>query len=184
MEFNGKKYNCAFARDITQFKQAQAELQRANHSAEAASLAKSEFLANMSHEIRTPMTAILGYADLLLDNNSLAPAAVEGLSVIRRNGQHLLEIINDILDLSKIEANRLATESLAFSPMATLAEIEQHGYALTPGRYVGATDVEDDDEAFEEQMAKLTGELSALFNRGVELEAEIKTNMGRIGYGI
>ncbi len=71
-----------------------------------------------------------------------------------------------------------------FCKSAPLAEIEQHGYALTPGRYVGATDVEDDDEAFEEALAKLTSELSDLFKRGAELEAEVKAQLGRVGYGV
>ncbi|NNN19519.1 MAG: SAM-dependent DNA methyltransferase, partial [Acidimicrobiaceae bacterium] len=71
-----------------------------------------------------------------------------------------------------------------FCKTVSFPEIEQHGFALTPGRYVGATDVEDNDVAFEDQMEKLTGELSALLNRGAELEAEIKANLSRVGYGI
>ena len=71
-----------------------------------------------------------------------------------------------------------------FCKSASLAEIEQHSYALTPGRYVGATDVEDDDEAYEEQMARLTSELSALFGRGAKLEAEVREQLGRVGYGV
>ncbi len=71
-----------------------------------------------------------------------------------------------------------------FCKTVSFPEIEQHGFALTPGRYVGATDVEDDDEIFEERMAKLTSELSTLFNRGTELEAEVRTQLGRIGYGV
>lgn len=71
-----------------------------------------------------------------------------------------------------------------FCKSATLAEIEQHGFALTPGRYVGATDVEDDDEVFEEQMVKLTSELSSLFMRGQELEAEVRAQLGRVGYDL
>ena len=66
----------------------------------------------------------------------------------------------------------------------TLAEIEQHGFALTPGRYVGATDVEDDDVAFEERMAELTGELSVLLTRGTALEADMRTQLVRIGYAV
>ena len=69
-----------------------------------------------------------------------------------------------------------------FCKSATLSEIEQHGFALTPGRYVGATDVEDDDEAFEEQMAKLADELAALFRRGQVLEADVRKQLARVGY--
>ncbi len=69
-----------------------------------------------------------------------------------------------------------------FCTSAPLAVIEQHGYALTPGRYVGATDVEDDDEAFEKEMTRLTGELSSLLKLGAELESNIKTELRRVGY--
>ncbi|QSH81923.1 MAG: N-6 DNA methylase [Ferrovum myxofaciens] len=71
-----------------------------------------------------------------------------------------------------------------FCKSSSLDEIEKHGFALTPGRYVGATDVEDDDEVFEEQMTKLTSELKELFSRGSELEQEVRTQLGRVGYDI
>lgn len=94
--------------------------------AEAASVAKSDFLAMMSHEIRTPLTSIIGFAELLEKTNATQPAQPaqaggDAAAIILRNGQHLLAIINDILDISKIEAGRLPLEQLTFSP-AELAE--------------------------------------------------------------
>lgn len=89
---------------------AQFALVTARNDADAASRSKTEFLANMSHEIRTPMTAILGYVDLLADHGDSAPNAPsreEAVETIRRNARHLLSLINDVLDLSKVEAGQM-----------------------------------------------------------------------------
>ena len=95
------------------------ELERARMDAEAASRAKSTFLANMSHEIRTPMNAIIGFTHLLR-RELKAPSQLDKLEKITRSAKHLLGIINDVLDLSKIEAERLQLEEVPFSVLATL----------------------------------------------------------------
>lgn len=99
------------------------ELATAKALAEQSTRSKSEFLANMSHEIRTPMTAILGYTDLLIEDHGLPGDALDALRIVQRNGRYLLEIINDILDLSKIEAGKLPLEHIRFSPVQIVEEI-------------------------------------------------------------
>ncbi len=108
--------------DITDSKAMEQSLKLAREIADAANASKSEFLANMSHEIRTPMTAILGYADLLRDLVDHEEAQ-QYLQTIRRNGDYLLEIINDILDLSKIEAGKLEVERERFEPRRVIEDV-------------------------------------------------------------
>ncbi|MBN2022326.1 MAG: response regulator [Pirellulales bacterium] len=104
--------------------EANAQLERLNDAALAATQAKTEFLANMSHEIRTPLTAILGYADLLCEEGLPETKRHAHVQTIRRNGEILLQLINDILDLSKVEAGKTALEQVDCSPWQILEEVD------------------------------------------------------------
>ncbi len=111
-KFSGTVVIC---RDITERKKSEINLKKAKDQAEEANRAKSAFLANMSHELRTPLNGILGYAQLLQRESQIEQKQKEGLKVIYQCGEHLLNLINDILDLSKIEANKLELYITAFN---------------------------------------------------------------------
>jgi signal transduction histidine kinase len=106
-------------RSITEAKQQEEMLRHAKEMAEEATKAKSEFLANMSHEIRTPMNSIIGFCDLLAEEE-LTDRQVEYLSVVQEAGKNLLNVINDILDLSKVESGKFQVEILPCSLMKIL----------------------------------------------------------------
>jgi signal transduction histidine kinase/CheY-like chemotaxis protein len=101
------------------------ELEEAKLSSESANRSKSDFLANMSHEIRTPMTAILGFAELMTNPNQEPDERAQCVGTIMTNGEHLLSIINDVLDLSKIEAGSMTTERILCSPVHIVSEIAE-----------------------------------------------------------
>ena len=109
-----------------QLKHSESALDLARRTAENANQSKSEFLANMSHEIRTPMTAILGFTELLLDDRNFQgdpEKRISSIQTIQRNGSHLLAIIDDILDLSKIESGKIEIEAISYSAFQIIEEV-------------------------------------------------------------
>ena len=116
--------------DISVRKKYEEEMVKARLQADAANKAKSQFLANMSHEIRTPLTSILGYSELLSTPGLSEQDIAHDVEIIKRAGNHLLSIINDVLDLSKIEAGRMRLENVSMSPVDVVRDVVS---VLAPG---------------------------------------------------
>lgn len=113
------------------------ELKKSKAAADAANQAKSSFLANMSHEIRTPLTSIIGFAEAALDSDQTTAQHVEALKIIQQSGKHLLNLINDVLDLSKIEAGALDLEKYPVNPLQLVSEVESIVIGLAKQKHIG-----------------------------------------------
>ncbi|MCU0566665.1 MAG: PAS domain-containing protein [Oculatellaceae cyanobacterium Prado106] len=112
-------------RDVSDRKQAELELKDAKESAESANRAKSAFISSMSHELRTPLNAIMGFAQLLNRDKSISPQQQHYINTINRSGQHLLELINDVLEVSKIEAGKTVLNTSSFDLYQLLNTLEE-----------------------------------------------------------
>ena len=117
IEYNNKPCRMGSISDITNIKDTQKELLQQKENAQASSRAKSEFLANMSHEVRTPLNAIMGFIELLQENET-DKTKQKYLNIINSSSKSLLDIINDILDFSKIESGNLSIDKIDFNPVA------------------------------------------------------------------
>jgi len=175
------------SRDITDRKRAEEAIRQAKVEAEQANAAKGDFLANMSHEIRTPITAILGFAEMIGNSieccttcheHQACPTRVqnkENIQIIRRNGEHLLELINDILDISKIEAGKLVMEVQPCSLPSLIADVastmrlraEQRGLRLSVEYETGVPEtIRTDGARVRQALVNLVGNAVKFTERG------------------
>ena len=122
--------------DITPLKEAEQRVLQARDAAENANRAKSEFLSSMSHELRTPLNAIMGFAQLFDYDDNLTPEQLENLREIRKAGGHLLQLINDVLDLAKIESGKLTLSLEPVLPSRVVRECIQLVQSLAEGRAI------------------------------------------------
>lgn len=164
------------ARHRADLEHSQIILEQQTKAAEAANHAKSQFLANMSHEIRTPLNAILGFTDLMRSDAQLAVEDRDShLEAVHRGGTHLLSIINDILDLSKIEAGQMQYEQIRFSPHQVIVDTlsfmrvraAEKGISLE-GRWLGRVPetIVSDPARFRQLLINLVGNAMKFTERG------------------
>ncbi len=174
--------------DITRAKQLEEDLRQAKAAAEFANLAKSRFMASMSHEIRTPMNGILGMAQVLLVPNISEAERLDYARTILGSGQTLLTLLNDILDISKIEAGKVDLEAVAFEPGQIIGEVRglfaeiargkglriETDWSRAPRRYVG------DPHRLRQMLSNLVGNAVKFTAQGqIRIEAsEIRCNEG------
>ena len=177
-------FNCVLISMIAEnMRRAQTRAVAAMTQAEAANRAKSVFLANMSHELRTPLNAILGFSRLLRDDPSVATPHRRSLDIVNRSGEHLLGLINDVLDMAKIEAGRNALANTAFdlgSMLRDLAELmnqraQAKGLELTLELAAGLPEViEADERKLRQVLLNLVGNAVKFTHEGrIVLRAEL-----------
>jgi PAS domain S-box-containing protein len=183
----GRSYT-VILRDILHQLEIEESLKKAKQAAENANRMKSEFLANMSHELRTPLNAVLGFTQLLAADKTLGPRQLEKVDIVSRSGEHLLALINDILDISKIEAGKVESHLTAFDLPRFVDDIREM-FALRCQKKGLSLYVEPTSELprwVEGDLGKLRQVVINLVGNAVKFTSEggVGITVGRDGEGI
>ncbi|MCL2752686.1 MAG: response regulator [Defluviitaleaceae bacterium] len=152
MDYNGELVVATYSRDVTKIKEMKANQQQAE-IAKASNIAKSRFLARMSHEIRTPITAVMGMSEIALQDPSLPPQTEESFAKIYNSANILLGIVNDILDLSKIEAGKMELAQEKYEMASTIVDVVHLHLASYSGK-----DIKFDLDVDEDVPSHLIGD--------------------------
>jgi len=148
-------------------------LEELNRAAAAANEAKTQFLAAVSHELRTPMTAILGYSELLLEESTPGSKQRESLQIVKRNGEHLLEVINNILDLAKIESGKMDIRLTEFSIEHVIAAQCDMARPLTEKKNIDLnTEIQADLPPLFQDQARVQQILNNLLSNAIKFTPE------------
>ena len=171
---DNRRLGISMALNVTERIKTQKAMQQAKETAEYASRAKSDFLANMSHELRTPLNAIIGFAEILRDElvGSINPEQKECVNDIHISGQHLLEMINDILDLSKIEAGKMVLLLEEFSIVEAVEEVNAIITALAVKKDLDLTMTYNQDSTIEADRVKFKQIFYNLLSNAVKFTPE------------
>jgi signal transduction histidine kinase len=172
--------------DVNSRKMAEQALREAREQAEAASREKSQFLANMSHELRTPLNAVIGFSEVLKDGmfGELNAKQAEYVKDILESGQHLLSLINDVLDLSKIEAGRMELELSEFSLAGAIERAvslvkeraQRHGVRLQTDIAHGVTNICADERKVKQIMLNLLSNAVKFTPDGGAVTVSVRSN--------
>ncbi|WP_440951579.1 PAS domain S-box protein [Methanococcoides sp. FTZ1] len=175
MEYDGIPAILSISRNISQHKMIEKALLDAKNEAEAANRSKSEFLTNMSHELRTPLNSVIGFSDILLNNEAgyLTEKQMKYISNISKSGKHLLSLINDILDLSKIEAGKMELQHEKFRFREVLDDVRSIVSSLAEKKHIClSTSIEAEDICIKADRLKVTQVLFNLVSNAIKFTPE------------